>query len=172
MNKQKRNVFYCKLLYDEEKQMEENKMTLETDRLYLTALTEKQLKLWIEDCSALEKELNCNYYAEPLEGVFLDIVKKQYEAAKKDSENYCYHSFWFLIRKSDRVVVGSADFKDVPNTNGEIEIGYGLGKVYEHNGYMTEAVKAMCEWAMKQKNVLHIIAETDINGTSSQSILK
>lgn len=147
-------------------------MTLETDRLYLTALTEKQLKLWIEDCSALEKELNCNYYAEPLEGVFLDIVKKQYEAAKKDSENYCYHSFWFLIRKSDRVVVGSADFKDVPNTNGEIEIGYGLGKAYEHNGYMTEAVKAMCEWAMKQKNVLHIIAETDINGTSSQSILK
>lgn len=147
-------------------------MTLKTDRLYLIALTDKQLKLWIEDCSALEKELNCNYCAEPLEGVFLDIVKGQYEAVKKDRENYCYHSFWFLVRKSDRIVVGSADFKDVPNTNGEIEIGYGLGKAYEHNGYMTEAVKAMCEWAMKQKNVLHVIAETDIDGIASQSILK
>lgn len=152
--------------------MEEDKMTLETDRLYLIALTEKQLNLWIEDCSALEKELNCKYCAEPLEGIFLDIVKGQYEATKKDKENYCYHSFWFLVRKFDRVVVGSADFKDVPNNNGEIEIGYGLGKEYEHNGYMTEAVKAMCEWAMKQKNVLHVIAETDTDGISSQSILK
>ena len=47
-----------------------------------------------------------------------------------------WHSFFFIIRREDRVVVGSADFKDVPNKDGEVEIGYGLGKEYEHNGYM------------------------------------
>ena len=51
------------------------------------------------------------------------------------------------IRKSDNVVVGSADFKNVPDEKGQVEIGYGLGKAFEHEGYMTEAVRAMCSWA-------------------------
>lgn len=33
-------------------------MKLETDRLYLIPLTAKQLKLWIENCCMLEKEMN------------------------------------------------------------------------------------------------------------------
>ncbi len=56
-----------------------------------------------------------------------------------------WHTFWFLIRKTDRIVVGSVVFKDVSGTKQEVEIGYGLGKEFEHNGYMTEAVQAMCE---------------------------
>jgi RimJ/RimL family protein N-acetyltransferase len=43
-------------------------------------------------------------------------------------ENYVYHSFWFIIRKEDKTVVGSMDFKNIPNKLKEIEIGYGLGK--------------------------------------------
>ncbi|MDF2571112.1 MAG: putative acetyltransferase [Sporomusa sp.] len=147
-------------------------MLIETDRLYLLPLTVHQFRLWIEDISVLEKDLNCSYRAEPLEGAFLDILKGQLEIAIKDELNYLYHSFWFIIRKTDRVVVGSADFKDVPNENNEAEIGYGLGKEYEHNGYMTEAVKAMCDWALTRETISHIIAETDIDSLKSHNILK
>lgn len=145
---------------------------IETERLELYPLTPHQLKLWIEDIPALEKELNCSYEAEPMEGFLLEIVKGQLKITENDSVNYVWHSFWFLIRKTDRVVVGSADFKDIPNANKEVEIGYGLGKEFEHNGYMTEAVQAMCEWAMHQKNVSHVIAETDLDGFASQRVLK
>lgn len=147
-------------------------MMIETDRLYLIPLTAHQLKLWIEDIPALEKELNFSYRAEPMEGIFLDIVKGQSEITAEDETNYFYHSFWFLVRKLDRIVVGSADFKNLPNTDGEVEIGYGLGKEFEHNGYMTEAVQAMCQWAMKQELIYHVIAETDIDGIPSQRILE
>ena len=145
---------------------------IETDRLYLIPLTAKQLKLWIEDIHTLEKELNCTYRAEPMEGIFLDIVKGQYKITLEDETNYLYHSFWFLVRKVDRIVIGSIDFKGLPNMDGEVEIGYGLGKEFEHNGYMTETVKAMCQWAMKQGKIKHIIAETDIDGIPSQRILE
>jgi ribosomal-protein-alanine N-acetyltransferase len=148
------------------------KMMVETDRLFLIPLTVAQLKSWIEDIPSLEKELNCIYRAEPMEGVFLDIVKGQLKILMKDEPNYLYHSFWFLVRKSDRIVVGSADFKGLPNIDGEVEIGYGLGKEFEHNGYMTEAVKAMCRWVMEQEHVSHVIAETDIDGIASQGILE
>jgi ribosomal-protein-alanine N-acetyltransferase len=147
-------------------------MIIQTERLELIPLTLNQLKLWIEDIPALEKELECSYKAETMEGFFLEIVKGQYEITRKDPNNYLWHSFFFLIRKEDRIVVGSADFKDIPNENGEVEIGYGLGKEFERNGYMTEAAKAMCDWALKQNGVKNVIAETDLEGLASQKILE
>ncbi|MDU1322841.1 MAG: GNAT family N-acetyltransferase [Clostridium botulinum] len=147
-------------------------MLIQTERLELIPLTLNQLKLWIEDIYQLEKELDCSYKAESMEGFFLEVVKGQYEITQKDPNNYLWHSFFFLVRKEDRVVVGSADFKDIPNESGEVEIGYGLGKEFEHSGYMTEAVKAMCGWALKQNGVTSVIAETDLEGLASQKILK
>ena len=147
-------------------------MILETERLELVSLTPDQMSLWVEDIPALERKLKCYYQAEPMEGPFLEIVKGQLEITQKDPDNYLWHGFWFLIRKADRVVVGSADFKDIPNEAKEVEIGYGLGKTFEHNGYMTEAVRTMCAWAMEQENISHIIAETDLDGFASQRILQ
>lgn len=37
---------------------------------------------------------------------------------------------------------------------------------------MTEAVAAMCNWAMQQTGVQHVIAETDLDGLASQRILQ
>lgn len=147
-------------------------MILKTDRLELVPLLPYQLRLWVEDIANLEKDLKCSYQAEPMEGLFLEIVKGQLEKTEKNPNDYLWHSFWFLIRKSDRVAVGSAGFKDIPNTDQEVEIGYGLGKGFERNGYMTEAVQAMCKWALEQENMSHITAETDVDGDSSQRILQ
>lgn len=147
-------------------------MKLKTERLEIVPLSPYQLRLWVEDIIALERDLKCFYKAEPMEGCFLEIVKGQLEIVEKYPNDYMWYSFWFLIRKTDRVVVGAADFKGSPNVKREVEIGYGLGKEFEHNGYMTEAVRSMCEWALKQENVTHVIAETDKDGFASQHILQ
>lgn len=147
-------------------------MTIETERFHLVPLSARQLALWTEDLASLEKELACVYLAEPMEGPFLEIVKEQLRITQSDPEHDVWHSFWLIIRKNDRAVVGSADFKGVPDGHGEVEIGYGLGKEFEHNGYMTEAVEAMCDWAFRQPGVASVIAETDLDGFASQRILK
>ena len=147
-------------------------MTIETERLELIPLSPRQLKLWAEDVAALEKELAAAYMAEPMEGCFLDIVMGQLKITEKDPDNYLWHSFWLMLRKNDRVIIGSADFKDIPDENGAVEIGYGLGKNFEHMGYMTEAVIAMCDWALMQSGVTSVIAETDPDGLASQKILE
>jgi RimJ/RimL family protein N-acetyltransferase len=77
-----------------------------------------------------------------------------------------------MIRKTDRTVIGLLYFKDMPNELKEVELCYGLGKNYRHNGYMTEAVKAFCNWAILQEGISHIIAETKIENSPSQNILK
>lgn len=147
-------------------------MIVNTDRLELHALNSEQMRLWLNDIPALERQLNCSYKAEPIEGFFRKIVEGQAVLTEENASEYYWHSFWFLIRRSDRVVVGSADFKAGPNENGEVEIGYGLGKEFEGNGYMTEAVRAMCAWAKAQSVVSRIVAETDLDNIPSQNILK
>lgn len=57
-------------------------MILKTERLELVPLLPYQLKLWVENIPKLEKDLNCSYQAEPMEGLFLEIVKGQLEKQK------------------------------------------------------------------------------------------
>jgi RimJ/RimL family protein N-acetyltransferase len=145
---------------------------LETERLSIKLLTLSQLKLWINNISILETELDCKCDAEPIEGWFLDILNSQIKIIENDPENYMYHSFWFIIRKSDKKVLGSMDFKNIPNELGEVEIGYGLGTKYEHNGYMTEAIKAFCKMALNIEKIKTVIAETEIENIPSQKVLE
>ena len=147
-------------------------MFISTERLELILLDAHQMRLWLNDLPKLEKELNCSYKGEALEGLFHKIVEGQTFLTERNENEYYWHSFWFLVRKSDRAVIGSADFKTGPNEKGEVEIGYGLSKEFEHNGYMTEAVRAMCLWAKAQSGVSHVIAETYLDNAPSQNILK
>lgn len=147
-------------------------MIIETGRLELIPLTPMQLRLWAENITGLEKELSAAYMAEPMKDEFLNIVRNQLKIAEKDPDNYLWHSFWLILRKEDRVIVGSADFKGPPDKSGSVEIGYGLGKAFEHQGYMTETVKAMCAWALRQSKVTAVTAETDLDGLASQKILQ
>jgi len=144
---------------------------LETERLSIKLLTLSQLRLWTNNISILETELDCKCDGS-ISGWFLNIVNGQIKIIENDPENYMYHSFWFIIRKSDKKVVGSMDFKNIPNELGEVEIGYGLASKYEHNGYMTEAIKAFCEMALNNKKIKTVIAETEIENISSQEVLE
>ena len=146
-------------------------MTIETERLKIIALTPKQLELWTDDIGKLEMELCCSYRAEPMEGTFREIVCGQAKKCRQEPANYLWHTFWLIMTKSDRTVVGAIDFKDVPNSRGEAEIEYGLGCGFRHNGYMTEAVRAFSDWAACQDGVRHVIAETDTDNVSSQKVL-
>lgn len=145
---------------------------LTTSRLEIVPLKPDLLRRFLLDLGSVENTLNSTYKAEPMRGFFYEIVKEQLAITENDPDNYLWHTFWLIIRKSDRIVIGSADFKDVPNHVGEVELGYGIGKEFEHQGYMTEAAEAMCQWALSQPGVKSVIAETDLDGYASQRILQ
>lgn len=143
-------------------------MTIETKRLLLCPLSARQMRLWLSDLPALEREWDCHYEGEPVEGTFREIVQQQWKITSMDERNYLFHSFWLLLRKADRTVVGAADFKAPPNARGEVEIGYGLGGAHERRGYMTEAVDALCDWALQREDVESVCR----NGTQETALHK
>ena len=146
-------------------------MQLLTERLRIVPLTLSQLDSWLHAVPALERELGCRCQAPPC-GEFGRIVGEQRAVAAGDAEHYLLDTFWLLIERTGGEVVGSACFKGPPNADGEIEIGYGLEPGWEKQGYMTEAVRALCAWARQQPGVRHVMAETDPDNLASQRVLQ
>ncbi|WP_234123935.1 GNAT family N-acetyltransferase [Clostridium hydrogenum] len=146
-------------------------MILKTKRLLLFPLTGRQLELLITDIVEFEKETTYRYSGEPLEGEMYDIIKGQIKPVQVSGEDFVWHTFWMIVLKNDNTIIGSICYKDIPSSNGSVEIGYGVSQEYESRGYTTEAVRAMIGWAFRQSNVLRIIAEVDKNNIASQKIL-
>lgn len=148
----------------------EDNIILLTDRLEIIPLNAHELELITDDVKQFEKELNCEYRGEEMEGIILKIFKGQIDAVKKSGEQYYWNTFW-LFRIKDNEFIGSACFKGAPNEKGQVELGYGINKQYQNYGYTTEAVKEMCKWALKQSDVNEVIAETEKQNIASQKVL-
>ncbi len=147
-------------------------LEVNTERLRIVALTPHELQLLIENIPQLETELGVSYKGVQIVDSMLDVTKSQFFIALTDEKNYAWHTFWQFILKEENVIIGSACFKGLPDKDGNVEIGYGINEIYEHKGYTTEAVVALCEWVHEQDAKFNVIAETEKDNIQSHSILK
>ncbi|MNG26817.1 hypothetical protein D3C84_1118560 [compost metagenome] len=69
-------------------------------------------------------------------------------------------------------MIGDLCIVGEPNADGEIEIGYGTYDEFQGNGFMTEIVGGIIEWAKAQQIVKAIIASTDKANTASFKVLE
>jgi ribosomal-protein-alanine N-acetyltransferase len=71
-------------------------------------------------------------------------------------------SIWYLLSKKQEPpqVLGICGFKGKPDTSGSVEIGYSILKQFRVQGYATEAVSRLINWAFSHQNVNEVAAET------------
>ena len=103
-------------------------------------------------------------------------TKREYtemlDGCKQNPEQRIWHAVWNMqLNDETSRSVGDLSFKGL-DSNGVVEIGYGIKKEYEGQGYMTEAVTAMVGWAIEQIGVNNIEAETDPDNKASQRVLE
>lgn len=67
--------------------------------------------------------------------------------------------------------VGDLSFKGF-NSDGSVEIGYGIDEGYRGRGYASEAVGAAVTWALRQGGVTRVEAETEPGNAASQRVLE
>ena len=131
-------------------------MKIVTERLLLYPISDEDMQLLIEQEKDAELE---QAYSEMLQGCIDEPAKR------------IWHILWFIELKSQKgTVVGDLSFKGL-GADGMVELGYGLREGYCGNGYMTEAVKAITEWALSQEGVNNVEAETSPENTASQRVL-
>ena len=76
------------------------------------------------------------------------------------------------IETRDGTPVGSLGFQGAP-VNGEAELGYGIGAAHQNQGYATEAVRAVMDWAFSACDELYfIMAEVEPDNAASRRVLE
>ena len=131
-------------------------MKLESDRLFLYPISDEEMRTMIQN--ERDPELK-QAYSEMLAG------------CENDPANRIWYAVWLMELKSKPgTVVGDFCFKGVGD-DGTVEIGYGLREGFCGNGYMTETVKFISEWALSQSGVVRVEAETDKDNLPSQKVL-
>lgn len=128
---------------------------IETKRLKIYAASQEEMEQFIE--SQINDVLKAAY-TEMLNGCL------------NNPNQWEWYAIW-MIELKDGTHIGELCFKGL-DSNGIAEIGYGISEKYQNNGYASEVVKAVLEWAFNNSNVTAIEAETDYKNAASKRVLE
>lgn len=132
-------------------------LTVETARLGFIPLDADG----IEAAMAGEKELEAYLGKKAVHGLIEPIhIERVFpirlEKVRRNPENAKWYGF--IVEKDSDTVIGMMGFKNPPDSNGLIEIGYGISALHRGNGYAFEMADALKEWAFSQETVRGITA--------------
>jgi RimJ/RimL family protein N-acetyltransferase len=77
-----------------------------------------------------------------------------------------------LMHKSESLAIGTIGFKNTPDKQKTVEIGYGISASYRGQGLASEAVGALVQWAFVANYATRVTAQTAVNNTASQCVLE
>lgn len=146
---------------------------IKTQRLTLLPLTLDQLRLYIADTEQLEQSLGLHKGHRILAEPVLSIVT-HFTIPRLQSSAYepLYHTLWMAIDQQKQQFVAEAKFKGEPDETGTVEIGYGTYPTLQRQGYMTEMVSGLVNWAGQQPGVQRVVADTEAENVASQKVLE
>ena len=129
---------------------------LKTDRLLIREIT-------VEDVSRLYELYADESITRYMESLF--PTRQQEEEYTRDYIKNIYHFYgygmWLITLKESGEVIGRAGLEYKEGLEG-LEIGFMLGKEYQHKGYAFEACKAILDYAreeLEQNNVYAVVHE-------------
>ncbi len=76
---------------------------------------------------------------------------------------------WVILRKKDNQLLGMVG---VRVDGHKVELGYVLARKFWRQGYMTEAVRAVVSWAIKDADVYRVWAVCDIENVASARVME
>lgn len=140
--------------------------------MHLVPLTLAQLQLCLTDPPALEADLGLSISRDVLtERVQGAIRKKIEKMIGMDEAHHPWQTYWLIIIAENNFGAGLAGFKGYPDGNGSSEIGYGIDPAYQNKGYMSEAVRALVDWAF-QHPLCNRVTATTVENPASRRLLE
>jgi ribosomal-protein-alanine N-acetyltransferase len=76
-----------------------------------------------------------------------------------------------VVHEATGAVIGSCGFKGPPDTDGMVEIAYGIAPAHQNTGYATEAAEALVRFAFANAHVRMVRAHTIEEANASARVL-
>lgn len=148
-------------------------IVIETPRLRLTPLSNRQLGLCLHNLPAFETDLGFPFAREVLDtSVLRALGMKLKKMSLADPSTHEWYTYWLVILKEERAGIGLAGFKGFPDEGGATEIGYGISPRFQKKGYMTESVRGLMDWAFSHPFCQTVTATTVKNPASNRLLEK
>ena len=148
---------------------------IETARLKLIPLKHYQIELLKRSPKALAHSLGIKYQPKQSAPSALkelpDAIEFWLHNTKLNPTNFEWFTNWKIILKSENVAIGGIGFTGSPDEMGETEVGYEIDERYFNNGYATEALSSIMQWAFINEDLAAIKANTLANHIASQKVL-
>jgi RimJ/RimL family protein N-acetyltransferase len=77
-----------------------------------------------------------------------------------------------VVRRADNCVIGDVGFMGPPDATGAISVGCAITEDARGQGYATEALSALLEWARQQSGLTCVLADTTRSNLASQRLLE
>jgi len=143
-----------------------------TANLELIPLTMSQLEIILSDLSAFEEQSGLSIAREFFtERVQRAIRMKVEKMRSVDESQHKWLTYWLIIIEEENAGAGMLGFKGYPNEEGSTEIGYGIDPSYQNKGYMSEAARAMVDWAFSHEYCT-VITATEVENPASNRLLE
>lgn len=149
-------------------------LTLQSKRLLLFALTIDQLNLAMHHPDALADQLQIQLDAEIFgEDSRQAMMVKMSRMGHVDAGLHPWYTYFLIVDAAARRAMGVCGFKGAPNSlTGSAEVGYAIHPDFRNQGYMTETVIALEEWAFQQPICEQVTGETLPENLASQRVLQ
>ena len=131
-------------------------MRLKTSRLKLVLKTPEEVRAAIETMDAADKA--------QLSGDWLERLRAS------TSPDPWVHGF-SMVQSDTGIAVGQCGFKGPPDSDGVVEIAYGVASDQERKGYATEAARALLAYAFSIDKVKLVRAHTLPASNASKRVL-
>ena len=146
---------------------------IETDDLRLVPNTPEQLLGLIEHPERYEQLAGFPAAAGLREFFASDDVSPDWLASLRTIQHPDPWQLGFaIVHRESRCVIGSAGFKDPPDSAGTVEVAYGIVPAFEGRGYATQAAKALVAYAVESGLVQILRAHTLPMPNGATKVLK
>ncbi|APM38306.1 GNAT family N-acetyltransferase [Clostridium kluyveri] len=95
-------------------------------------------------------------------------VQEYYTKSTKDVERIMLA----VALKASKVLIGMVGIGNKEEIDNEIEIAYFVSEYHSNNGYITEASKAIIEWAFNNLKLEYLIAIIEPDNIGSQRVIE
>jgi len=98
-------------------------------------------------------------------------IKYRLPRARQNPE-YAKYLLRVAVLKDTPIIIASAGFHDAPDSNGMIEIGFGVDKKYQGRGFGQELLHGMWSWVVNDPQVKTLRYTVSPDNLISQHIIK
>jgi [ribosomal protein S5]-alanine N-acetyltransferase len=140
---------------------------IETQRLELIPCSLEVAKMAIAKNSPLLEKLLTAHVPEDWYSADVQGFLPKYVEMLEDDPSQLGYGVWLMIRTHDSTLIGDLGFVGKSDDGECLELGYEVLAAYRNQGYATEAVEVLLNFAFMQLGVKKIIAHTPQDNLTS-----